>query len=106
VRLAAGPQSYLPALIDADLVMRPKDGPRAASEAACQSMIEQGIWIAPDDTLETALPLFEREGHAFLPVAERGPGEGETVLLGALFHVDALRAYNRALAEAAEEEHS
>jgi len=106
VRLAAGPHSYLPALIDADMVMRPRDGPRAASEAACQSMIEQGIWIAPHETLDVALPLFERDGHAFLPVADRGPGEGETVLLGALFHVDALRAYNRALAEAAEEEHS
>lgn len=106
VSLAAGPQSYLKALIDADMVMRPRDGPRAASEAACRSMIEQGIWIAPHDTLEVALPLFDREGHAFLPVVARGPGEGETTLLGALFHVDALRAYNRALAETAEEEHS
>ena len=106
VRLAAGPQSYLPALISADMVMRPAGGPRAASEAACRSMIEQGIWIAPDDTLEVALPLFDREGHAFLPVVARGGGERETVLRGALFHVDALRAYNRALAETAEEEHS
>ena len=106
VRLAAGPQSYLPALISADMVMRPAGSPRAASEAACRSMIEQGIWIAPDDTLEVALPLFDREGHAFLPVVARGGGEGETVLRGALFHVDALRAYNRALAETAEEEHS
>ena len=31
---------------------------------------------------------------------------GGPVLQGALFHVDALKAYNRALAATAEEEHS
>ncbi len=32
--------------------------------------------------------------------------EDQVELLGALFYVDALRAYNRALAEIAREEHS
>ncbi|MEM9900770.1 MAG: chloride channel protein [Pseudomonadota bacterium] len=106
VRLAAGPQAYLLSIHSAAVLMRGKDSPRAASVAACEAMVEQGIWLEPQDTLEVAMPIFERDGHAFLPVLSRTRGEKEPELLGAVFHVDALSAYNRALAETAEEEHS
>ncbi|MEM1429397.1 MAG: chloride channel protein [Pseudomonadota bacterium] len=106
VRLAAGPQEYLLSLHSAAVLMRGKDSPRAASEAACLALIEQGIWLEPEDTLEVAMPIFDREGHAFLPVMSRARGEGEPELLGAVFRVDALSAFNRALAETAREEHS
>jgi CIC family chloride channel protein len=106
IRFAAGPQAYLMSLHTAERLMRPRDGPRAASEAACAELMEQGLWIAPGDTLEKALPIFERHGHAFVPVARRTGGRGAPELLGALFQVDALRAYNRALAATAAEEHS
>ncbi len=105
IHLAAGPQAYLLSIFSASVLMRGRDSPRAASPAACASLIEQGIWLEPDDTLEVALPVFEREGHAFLPVLSR-PREGEPELLGAVFYVDALSAYNRALAATAREEHS
>ena len=48
--------------------------------------------------------MFERAGTPFLPVT--GLVEGERVILGALFHVDALKTYNKALAATAAEEHS
>ena len=52
------------------------------------------------------MPIFERSGVAFLPVVTLG-GEGDPPeLWGALFQVDALHAFNRALAARAAEEHS
>ncbi|MBM7069305.1 chloride channel protein [Actibacterium sp. 188UL27-1] len=106
VHVAAGPQAYLLSLYSAAVVMRGKDSPRAASEQACQELIDAGIYVRPDATLEVAMPMFEDGGHVFIPVvapsAKGGPGE----LMGALFQVDALRAYTRALAATAAEEHS
>jgi len=78
----------------------------AADEEACLRMIDQNLFLQPSATLETALPMFEKSGVAFLPVADIDSETGQPVLVGALFHVDALKAYNRALAATAEEEHS
>ncbi|MFV0361155.1 chloride channel protein [Tropicimonas sp.] len=105
VRLSAGPQAYLLSVHSAALLMRSMDSPRAASAEVCRRMIESGLFIRPETTLEVALPIFESEGCVFLPVITDGDG-GEATLIGALFHVDALRAYNRALAETAAEEHA
>ena len=69
-------------------------------------MIEQGLYVQASATLETALPRFDKSGVAFLPVVTLEGEEAEPKLQGALFHVDALKAYNRALAATAEEEHS
>ncbi len=104
--VAAGPQSYLLSLYSAAVLMRGIDSPRAASEEACHAMMEQGIIIFPDTTLEEAMPMFEEWGHRFIPVVVAGTEGGEAELLGALFHVDALNAFSRALAETAAEEHS
>ncbi|MEM9430026.1 MAG: chloride channel protein [Pseudomonadota bacterium] len=100
VHLAAGPQAYLPATIDVGAIMRMRGGDRSASDTMCQELMEQGVQLSRSDTLETALPLFERSGAAFLPVVEDGD------LLGAVFHLDALKALNRALIATAHEEHS
>lgn len=104
VHLAAGPQAYLLAMFRVQGVMRKPTDPGAAEEDACLTMIDQGLWVQASATLETALPIFDRSGVAFLPVVVLQ--DGEPVLQGALFHVDALKAYNRALAATAEEEHS
>ncbi|WP_242469083.1 chloride channel protein [Rhodovulum adriaticum] len=104
--LAAGPQSYLLSAFSAAVLMRGKDSPNAASREACLDLIGQGVMLSPEATLEEALPEFEKWGHAFIPVAVPGAAGGEPQLLGALFHVDALRAYSRALAMTAAEEHS
>ncbi len=52
------------------------------------------------------MPIFEATNRQFLAVVTLGE-EGEAPQIdGALFQVDALRAYNRALAATAAEEHS
>ena len=55
---------------------------------------------------QQARPLFDRAGAPFLPVITRVEGQDEPQLWGALFHVDALKTYTRALAATAAEEHS
>nr|WP_237402731.1 chloride channel protein [Rhodovulum sulfidophilum] len=105
-RLAAGPQSYLLAALTAGVLMRPKESPGAASPGACAELIGQGVMFEADTTLVEALPVFEKWGHGFVPVVARAAAGREPELLGALFHVDALRAYSRALATTAAEEHS
>ena len=106
VHLAKGPQAYLLAMVGVSRVMRRASSPRAAPEDACRRMIEQGVFLAGTATLERAMPLFEEAERTFVPVVEATPDGGEPRLLGAVFHVDALRAYNQALAATAAEEHS
>ena len=105
IHLAAGPQAYLLAMFRVGTVMRPRDHARAADENSCWEMIEEGKFLDPSATLEHAMPIFEKEDVPFLPVAHRNR-DGDLALWGALFHVDALKAYNRALAATAAEEHS
>ena len=86
--------------------MRAPDHARAAAEVKCWEMIGEGLYIDGAATLETAIPIFENSGALFLPVVNLSADAAPPELLGALFHVDALRAYNRALAATAAEEHS
>lgn len=106
VHLAAGPQAYLLSMCRVASAMRAKGGEGAANEDACWDLIGQGIYIDGNATLEQAMPLFDTTAHMFIPVVTLG-GEGDAPeLWGALFQVDALRLYNKALAETAAEEHS
>ncbi|EPX81265.1 chloride channel protein [Litoreibacter arenae] len=106
VHLAAGPQAYLLSMFRVRNVMRTDDHPRAAKEDDIWAMIEQGTHIGPNATLEDAMPVFERDNPVFIPVATMGKEGEPPTILGALFQVDALREYNRALAATAAEEHS
>ena len=104
IHCAAGPQAYLLALLKSDAVMRPLGDPRCPSRADCEAMLAQGLHLSSGATLEASLPVFDRADVAYLPViAEEGD---EVQLLGAIFHVDALKSYNRALVAVAAEEHS
>ena len=80
--------------------MRPADHAQAAPREACERLVAEGLVLRRADALERAMPLFDQAG-AFVPVVGR---DGE--LLGALFRIDALVTYNRALAATAAEEHS
>ena len=104
IHLAAGPQAYLLAMFRVAGVMRKvEDG---LDEDACWEMISEGIYVDGNATLEAALPIFDKFGVDFIPVVTLS-GEGQAPeLWGALYHVDALKAYNRALATTAAEEHS
>ena len=106
VHLSKGPQAYLLAMFRVANVMRTPEDVRAAPEDDLWAAIEEGIWVNPNATLETALPLFDQTSRTFLPVLTVGDEGQPPQIHGALFHVDALRAYNRALAATAEEEHS
>jgi CIC family chloride channel protein len=106
VRLAAGPQVYLAATIPVARVLRPRDARRAAPEDACRDLMAQGVLLTDAQTLDAALRLFETSGADFLPVVRASALEGPPELLGAVFEADALRAYTRALADTAAEEHS
>ncbi|WP_436399498.1 chloride channel protein [Roseobacter sp. S98] len=105
IHLAAGPQAYLLAMFRVGSVMRTPDDPRAASEEACWEMIGEGIYIDATATLEAAMPIFDT-GQNFIPVVTLSADATPPQLLGAVFHVDALKVYNRALAATAAEEHS
>ncbi|MHA6263912.1 chloride channel protein [Arenibacterium sp. CAU 1754] len=105
IHLAAGPQAYLLAMFRAGAVMRPTTDPRCADHDQCFAMIADDLCVDASATLEAAMPLFDQADVAFLPVVTRDD-EGNTEMVGALFHVDALKAYNRALAATAAEEHS
>ena len=106
VHLAAGPQAYLLSMFQAGSVMRPLDDPRCADPDLCRAMIEEGVYIETSATLDSAMPIFDRANLRFLPVVSRRSGTDEFLLRGSLFHIDALKAYNRALAATAAEEHS
>jgi chloride channel protein, CIC family len=105
MHLAAGPQAYLLSMFMAARIMRPRDDEFAADENECWELIDQGTYIDGSATLEQALPVFEQSGARFIPVVSL-KADAPPDLLGALFHVDALKAYNRALAATAAEEHS
>ena len=106
IHLAAGPQAYLLSMCNVARTMRAKGTQGAADEDACWDLIEQGVYIDGNATLEHAMPLFDTTAHIFIPVVSLG-GQGDAPeLWGALFQVDALRTYNKALASTAAEEHS
>ncbi|WP_296417158.1 chloride channel protein [Pseudooctadecabacter sp.] len=106
VHLAAGPQAYLLGTFQVSSVMRSMDHPRAADAETCADLIKEGTYVFEDKTLDQAMPIIEATGSSFIPVVAPAQGDGPPELRGALFQVDALRAFNRALAATAAEEHS
>ena len=106
IHLAAGPQAYLLAMFRVSNVMRTSDDPTCASEDDIWKAIEEGYTIEGNATLEVAMPIFERTNRQFLAVVRLGKEGEPPEILGALHQVDALKAYNRALATTAAEEHS
>ena len=105
VHVAAGPQRYLLATIRVSAVMKAPEHPKAAPPERIAQLVEEDWTVTPSDTLETAMPLFERSGGDTLAVVRRRDG-GAPEVVGVLRHVDALRVFSRALAETAAEEHA
>jgi len=107
VHLAAGPQAYLLSTVRVGRIMRPLGHAHAPPEAELLDMVAEGQFLQSTATLEEALPLLDKgPGGGFLPVVTTGSDTTAPQLLGAVTHVDALKAYNRALAAIAAEEHS
>ena len=106
IHLAAGPHAYLLSMHRVSKVMRDKGHPNAAPDEACWDLIEEGVYLDGNATLDVAMALFDKTGANFIPVVTLGGEDQPPELWGALFQVDALRAFNRALAKVSEEEHS
>ena len=104
VHLAAGPQEYLLSAISVRNIMHLVGSGNDAPQSQCQDLIEQGAYVEINETLETAMPKLETSPVQLLPVIEQLETGPE--LIGTVYLVDALRSYNRALAETAREEHS
>lgn len=68
--------------------------------------MEKGHYVSAAVTLNTAMTVFERTRVAYLPVVKIGGDTAPSQIVGRLCEVDALCAYNKALSDAAEEEHS
>lgn len=106
VHLAAGPQAWLLSTLKVAGLMRKVEDPGAPDQAMLWDLIEDGVYVDGNATLEEAMPKFERSTIGIIPVVTIA-GEGEPPeLWGSLHEVDALQAYNRKLAETAREEHS
>ncbi|MFP3383707.1 chloride channel protein [Tritonibacter sp. SIMBA_163] len=107
LRCSAGPQAYLLGTLLVGKVMRPLS---ASDPESAQALMDEGIAISPLATLEAALPIFDRAGVEFIPVVEEEErseetGEPQLTLIGVIHHLDALKAYNRALVAISAEEH-
>ncbi|MBO9432621.1 chloride channel protein [Ruegeria sp. R13_0] len=105
VHLAAGPQAYLLAMLRAGAVMRPIGDARSITKEEARELIEKGLCVKASATLEAAMPYFDRDDIPCIPVIVMDENGTETPV-GALYHIDVLKAYNRALAATAAEEHS
>ena len=102
IHVAIGPQGYLLELVRTDAIMRPID----EATQADWDLVEKGLYVSAAGTLNTAMTVFERTRAAYLPVVKVGGETAPSQIVGRLHEVDALRAYNKALSDAAEEEHS
>ena len=102
IHVAIGPQGYLLELVRTDATMRPID----EATQADWDLVEKGHYVSAAGTLNTAMTVFERTRAAYLPVVKVGGETAPSQIVGRLYEVDALRAYNKALSDAAEEEHS
>lgn len=114
IHCAAGPQAYLLSRLRCESSMRPLTALNSTEIAAMTDLRDQGVYVREGSALEAALPLFDRSGEAQIPVVARlekgaasaaDPRQDAPMILGALTHVDCLKAYNRALVAVAAEEH-
>lgn len=111
VRVAEGPQVWLPQKMRIAALVRAPGAADAPSPDLVRNMAAAGRVLTEGMPLDRALREFDRTGAAFLPVIrppESGADEAATAepeIIGAVYHVDALRALNQALADTAAEEH-
>ena len=102
IHVAIGPQGYLLELVRTDATMRPIDDEIQED----WDLVEKGHYVSAAGTLNTAMTVFARTRAVYLPVVKVGGETAPSQILGRLHEVDVLRAYNKALSDAAEEEHS
>ena len=108
IHLAEGPHIWLPRNLRITPVIRALDSDAAPASDLIRNIAASGDTLTQGMTLEQALREFDRSGAAFLPVMSQSDPETDTEpqIIGVVYHIDALRTLNRALAETAAEEHA
>lgn len=106
LHLSPGPQAYLLALHRVSGVMRSLGHPKAPPREELEQLIADGASLDRMETLEKAMPLFARTESDFIAVTAANRDGSKRELVGALYHIDALKAYNRALVATSAEEHA
>ena len=106
IQIAAGPQAYLLHMFQVQKIMRPMCDCEHLDQETLWDMVSNGHGIRSEATLGDALPQFDGHGCEWLPIIEVNVEDGPPNIIGVLFQVDCLKAYNRALAATAKEEHS
>lgn len=106
IQIAAGPQAYLLHMFQVQKIMRPMCDCEHLDQETLWDMVSNGHGIRSEATLGDALPQFDWHGCEWLPIIEVNVEDGPPNIIGVLFQVDCLKAYNRALAATAKEEHS
>ncbi|MEO1103246.1 MAG: chloride channel protein, partial [Pseudomonadota bacterium] len=96
VVLVDGPHRYFLKTVQVSSFMTALDGP-----ASLANPDDPGT-IRANDTLETALRIFNETGADVLEVTDP---KDRSVVVGSVSHVQALRTFNRRLVETSEEEH-
>ncbi|MCL4674653.1 MAG: chloride channel protein [Pararhodobacter sp.] len=104
VPIGQGPQAYLLQLVDIKQITHKPGSPRALPRSVLEDLAADGMAIDSQARLKEALRRFKRSGASHLAVTAAGPQGVEVI--GCLSHVDALQAFNQALAAIAAEEHS
>lgn len=104
VRIAQGPQEYLLQLVGITHIIRRPGTPRALPIITLEELESEGLVIDANARLKVAMRKFNCSGATHLAVVT-GVGEARAIL-GSLSHIDALKAFNQALAATAAEEHS
>ncbi len=106
VHLAAGPQAYLLATVNVFETSRLLSDSKAPSRADCDELVARGIFLQCEDTLEKAMPLYEKHKITFIPVLEVVDDKSAPKIHGALLQVDALKVFSQKLSQVAAEEHN
>lgn len=106
IQIAAGPQAYLLHMFQVENIMRPLAECAQIEEDELWATVNKGHGILSKATLGDALPQFDGQKCEWLPVIEVNTQDRPPKIIGVLFLVDSLKAYNRALAATAKEEHS
>jgi CIC family chloride channel protein len=105
VNIIEAPRTYATRSMKVGAYMRLRGDEDGAADSACDALIAQGVFLRRDASIPAALALFDQVKRPFIPIIDASE-EGSTDTVGALYHVDALKALNRLYAATYREEHS
>tara|TARA_B110000208_G_C11800298_1_gene441739 strand:+ start:3650 stop:5320 length:1671 start_codon:yes stop_codon:yes gene_type:complete len=106
VHLSEGPHNYLLAKYKVISIMREIETITKINKKYLWRLVDQGQYLDAGANLETAMPMFQNGTIEYLPILSIGSEKHSTELVGALYYIDALKTFNKALFDTSKEEHS